>query len=135
MRGQLAMNQAGIEIDGHIYVAVETGVRSSDGPWRCEAVGKIRDFDRGVLERKIVEERKIVDDNIEQTVMAFPRNADVPDDILHREMPVRVILRPPRIYRAHGIGDGHSRIEGQQHWRRPREESDRLFCHRVGAVR
>jgi hypothetical protein len=67
--------------------------------------------------------------------MAFSCNADIPDDILNRKMPVRVIRGSPLIDRAQGVGDGYSRVESQQHWRRPREESDRLFCHCVGAVR
>ena len=61
----------GSVVDSHVEIARGTGISDCYRPRRREAVGQIGDFDGNILKCEIVRGRNIVDDDVEQAMVAL----------------------------------------------------------------
>ena len=71
-------------------------------------------FYRAVLKSEVIGKRDIVDDDVEQAVIALSCDAKALDKVMDREMAVRIISDPAFVEVAHNIGYGHRGIECQR---------------------
>ena len=134
MSRQIRADQPRIRVDSNIDIASGTCISDCYRPRYREARGQIGTFDGNILKCEIVRDRNIVDDDVEQAMVALPCDPKLSSDLLDWKMSVRVASRSYFIDFAHSIGDSRRGVEIQKHWQRSRYESDCLLCSGVGAV-
>ena len=100
----LRADQAGINIDADVEIMRRARILERHQPGCGKAMRQIGMFYR-TFKGKVIFKRDIVDDNVEQAVIALSRNAKALAQLLNWKVAMRIVLGPHLIEMVNNIGN------------------------------